>query len=242
MLGRATHQLRRAPRRRERVPARAVEPGRDVRRRAHRSRSATCSTTTSTPRRASASPTTCSATAAPRSRRTTAASTTSSDRSSPRRSNLNTLAEHSRAVDRSRTTICASTRASSPRRTSRRSFRRFDPDAERPYSDEINVGIDHQLVPNFAVGVSYHRRQHRDGLGIVDLARPSSRYTPVERTYTDPDTQDAEDDHGLQPRPRAGVGARSRHHQRGRARKRLRRREVHVQQAACRTAGSCSAG
>jgi hypothetical protein len=51
----------------------------------------------------------------------------------------------------------------------------------------MNVGIDYQLLPNFAVSASYHRRQHRDGLGIVDQARPGSAYTPVERTYTDPD-------------------------------------------------------
>ena len=64
-------------------------------------------------------------------------------------------------------------------------FPSFDGDAKRPYSDEINVGVEHQLMPNLAVGVSYHRRQHRDGLGIVDLARPASAYTPETRTYTD---------------------------------------------------------
>ena len=65
---------------------------------------------------------------------------------------------------------------------------RMDQDAARPYSDEINLGVDYQLLPNFAVGVSYHRRQHRNGLGIVDMARPSTEYTPVSRTYTDPVT------------------------------------------------------
>jgi hypothetical protein len=65
---------------------------------------------------------------------------------------------------------------------------RMDQEADRPYSDEFNLGVDYQLLPNFAVGVSYHRRQHRNGLGIVDMARPSSEYTPVSRTYTDPDT------------------------------------------------------
>jgi hypothetical protein len=65
---------------------------------------------------------------------------------------------------------------------------RVDGDASRPYSDEINVGLDYQLMPNFAVGGSYHRRQHRNGLGIVDVARPSTAYTPVTRTYTDPET------------------------------------------------------
>jgi hypothetical protein len=60
------------------------------------------------------------------------------------------------------------------------------PDASRPYSDEFNVGVDHQLFPDFAVSVSYHRRQHRDGLTILDRARPASAYSPVTRTYTDP--------------------------------------------------------
>ena len=67
-------------------------------------------------------------------------------------------------------------------------FPRYDTDAARPYSDEMNVGIDHQLLPNFAVSASYHRRQHRNGLGTIDLARPASAYTPVNRTYTNPET------------------------------------------------------
>jgi hypothetical protein len=65
---------------------------------------------------------------------------------------------------------------------------RMDADSSRPYSDEINIGLDYQLMPNFAVGGSYHRRQHRNGLGIVDVARPSTAYAPVTRTYTDPET------------------------------------------------------
>ncbi len=65
---------------------------------------------------------------------------------------------------------------------------RVDDQADRPYSDEFNIGIDHQLLPNFAASVSYHRRQHRKGLGIVDVARPSTAYTAVQRTYLDPDT------------------------------------------------------
>lgn len=65
---------------------------------------------------------------------------------------------------------------------------RMDGGATRPYSDEFNIGIDYQLLPNFAVGTSYHRRQHRNGLGIVDAARPSTAYIPVTRTYTDPGT------------------------------------------------------
>jgi hypothetical protein len=65
-------------------------------------------------------------------------------------------------------------------------FPRMDQNATRPYSDEINVGVDHQLARDFGVSVSYHRRQHRNGLGIVDVARPASAYTAVTRTYSDP--------------------------------------------------------
>jgi hypothetical protein len=65
-------------------------------------------------------------------------------------------------------------------------FPPIDPDARRPYSDEINVGVDHQLTAGLAVSVSYHRRQHRDGLTILDRARPTSAYTAVSRAYTDP--------------------------------------------------------
>lgn len=69
---------------------------------------------------------------------------------------------------------------------------RMDPDATRPYSDEMNVGIDFEVVPNFAVGASYHRRQHRNGLGIIDEARPATAFSPVVRTYTNPETGAAE--------------------------------------------------
>jgi hypothetical protein len=68
-------------------------------------------------------------------------------------------------------------------------FPRVESDTSRPYSDEFNAGVEHQLAANFAVGVSYHRRHHRDGLGVLDIARPASAYTPEDRTYTDADGQ-----------------------------------------------------
>jgi Carboxypeptidase regulatory-like domain len=68
-------------------------------------------------------------------------------------------------------------------------FPTVDPDSARPFSDEFSVGIEHQIVTSLAVGVSYHRRHHRDGLGVLDRARPPSAYTPEERTYTDGDGQ-----------------------------------------------------
>ena len=64
-------------------------------------------------------------------------------------------------------------------------FPPIDPDARRPYSDEINVGVDHQLMSELAVSVSYHRRQHRDGLSILDRARPATAYAAVTRSYED---------------------------------------------------------
>ena len=65
-------------------------------------------------------------------------------------------------------------------------FPSVDGDASRPYSEEMNVGVEQQLANNFAVGMSYHRRQHRDGLGILDRARTPDTYTPIPRTYIDP--------------------------------------------------------
>jgi hypothetical protein len=63
-------------------------------------------------------------------------------------------------------------------------FPRTDRDMNRPYSEEFNVGVEHMIGRGFAVGVAYHGRTHRDLLGIVDLARPASAYTPEERAFT----------------------------------------------------------
>ncbi|MCA1586801.1 MAG: TonB-dependent receptor, partial [Acidobacteria bacterium] len=62
-------------------------------------------------------------------------------------------------------------------------------DASRPYSEEFNVGVDQQLASNLALSVSYHRRLHRDGLGILDRARTPDTYSPIERSFTDVDGQ-----------------------------------------------------
>jgi hypothetical protein len=64
-------------------------------------------------------------------------------------------------------------------------FPRTTPGMDRPYSDEFNIGIEHTIGRDLAVGVAYHGRQHRDGLGVRDLARPASAYTPETRTFTD---------------------------------------------------------
>ena len=64
-------------------------------------------------------------------------------------------------------------------------FPRVADTASRPYADQVSVGVEHQIVRDLSVGVSYHRTQQRDGLTIVDLARSPSAYTPLERTYVD---------------------------------------------------------
>ncbi|MGE0043990.1 MAG: carboxypeptidase regulatory-like domain-containing protein [Vicinamibacterales bacterium] len=66
-------------------------------------------------------------------------------------------------------------------------FPTVDPGSARPYSDEMNVGIDQSLANNLALSVSYHRRQHRNGLGVLDRARPASAYIPETRTFTNAD-------------------------------------------------------
>ncbi len=65
-------------------------------------------------------------------------------------------------------------------------FPTVDGGATRPFSQEYNVGFEQQLPGNIAVGVSYHRREHRNGLGILDRARGPETYAPIQRSYVDP--------------------------------------------------------
>ena len=65
-------------------------------------------------------------------------------------------------------------------------FPTVDDDATRPYSEEINVGVSQQLAGNLALSASYHRRQHRNGLGLIDRARGRRGLHADERTYVDP--------------------------------------------------------
>jgi hypothetical protein len=67
-------------------------------------------------------------------------------------------------------------------------FPTVDGGATRPYSQEFNVGVEQQVAADMALSVSYHRRLHRNGLGILDRARGPEAYTPIVRTYVDPVT------------------------------------------------------
>jgi len=62
----------------------------------------------------------------------------------------------------------------------------YDTDSKRPFDDEFSVGVDHSLTTDLAVSVNYHHRRHPYGLGTINLARPSTAYTPVDRQFTNP--------------------------------------------------------
>lgn len=61
----------------------------------------------------------------------------------------------------------------------------YDPDAGRPYSDDISLGVDMTLGTEVSFSATYHRRQHRDSLGSLNLARPPSAYTLTSFTCAD---------------------------------------------------------
>ncbi len=65
----------------------------------------------------------------------------------------------------------------------------YDTESKRPFDDEFSIGVDHSLTNDLAVSATYFHRRHPYGLGQINLARPSTAYTPVERQYTDPSGQ-----------------------------------------------------
>lgn len=67
----------------------------------------------------------------------------------------------------------------SPTRPFGGKFTTIDPDIRRPYSDEFNLGVERELMPNLALGVTYYRRHNRRLISGINLAVPPSSYTPV---------------------------------------------------------------
>jgi hypothetical protein len=61
---------------------------------------------------------------------------------------------------------------------------RIDPDISRPYNWEYTIGLDHELVPGFAVGGTYYRRLLRNLIGSLNMAVLPTDYVPV--TITNP--------------------------------------------------------
>ncbi|MGE5245294.1 MAG: TonB-dependent receptor [Betaproteobacteria bacterium] len=62
---------------------------------------------------------------------------------------------------------------------------KIDPNLKQPYSDEIDLGVEHELLPNLSAGVTYYRRHNGRRFSGVNLAVPQSAYTPI--TVTGPD-------------------------------------------------------
>ena len=55
----------------------------------------------------------------------------------------------------------------------------YDKDANRPYSDDISLGVDMTIGSDVSFSATYHRRHHRDSLGRLNQARPPSAYDQV---------------------------------------------------------------
>ena len=58
----------------------------------------------------------------------------------------------------------------------------YDKDANRPYSDDISLGVDMTLGSDVSFSATYHRRHHRDSLGRLNRARPASAYDQISFT------------------------------------------------------------
>ena len=58
----------------------------------------------------------------------------------------------------------------------------FDPEIERPHTDELSLSLDHELMPDLRLSAVYTHRMERDNFGRHDEGVPITAFTPVERT------------------------------------------------------------
>jgi hypothetical protein len=56
---------------------------------------------------------------------------------------------------------------------------KIDPDLKQPYSDELTVGIEREVMSNVSVGATYYRRNNRQRFSGINRAVPPSAYTPI---------------------------------------------------------------
>jgi hypothetical protein len=56
------------------------------------------------------------------------------------------------------------------------SFTDMDPDLRQPHTDELSVGVDHELVPGLRLSASFTYRQERDLYAEQDVGVPASAY------------------------------------------------------------------
>jgi hypothetical protein len=55
----------------------------------------------------------------------------------------------------------------------------FDPEIKRPHTNEVTVGVDHELMPALRLSVLGIYRGERDNFGFVNVGVPFSSYIPV---------------------------------------------------------------
>ena len=65
----------------------------------------------------------------------------------------------------------------------------FDPDIERPHTDEFALSLDHELMPDLRVSAVYTHRMERDNFGRHDEGVPIAAFSPVERVDVGRDGQ-----------------------------------------------------
>jgi hypothetical protein len=55
----------------------------------------------------------------------------------------------------------------------------IDPDMKRPYTDELTLGLDHELVSDLRLSVSFIQRREVLSFGSVNVGVPASAFSPV---------------------------------------------------------------
>jgi hypothetical protein len=65
---------------------------------------------------------------------------------------------------------------------------KIDPDLQQPYSDEITVGVEREVIANLSLGATYYRRNNRLRFSGINRAVPPSAYTPTTVTAADGST------------------------------------------------------
>jgi hypothetical protein len=58
----------------------------------------------------------------------------------------------------------------------------MDSGIKRPYTDELLVGVGHELLPDVALSANFTYRVERERIGSVDIGVPFSAYRPVDVT------------------------------------------------------------
>jgi hypothetical protein len=83
--------------------------------------------------------------------------------------------------------VAQSTELGPPTRPYGGRVNKIDPDLNQPYSDEVNLGVERELLPNLSGGVTYYRRHNGRRFSGLNLAVPPSAYAAI--TVTGPDGQ-----------------------------------------------------